>query len=45
MPRKAKNSACGTDNLSQVETEEPSSQEEITTSDQESDPAGHNKQF
>ena len=38
MPRTTKNSACGNNNLSQEETEVPNSQEEITSSDQESDP-------
>ena len=38
MPRTFKNSACGNVNLSQEETEVPSSQEELTSSDPESDP-------
>ena len=38
MPRTAKSSACGNNNLSQDETEVPSSQEDVSSSDQESDP-------
>ena len=38
MPQTSKNSACGNDNLSQEETELQSSQEDLTSSDQESEP-------
>ena len=38
MPRTAKNSAHGNNNLSQDETEVPSSQEDISSSDEEPDP-------
>ena len=38
MPRTTKNSAHGNNNLSQDETEVPSSQENISSSDQEPDP-------
>ena len=47
MPRTTQNSACG-NNLSQDETEVPSSQEDVSGSDQEPDPEvsfhplGHN---
>ena len=38
MPRTSKNSACRNENLSQEETEVPSRQQELTISDQVSDP-------
>ena len=39
MPRTTKNSSYGNNNLSQDETEVPSSQEDISSSDKEPDPA------
>ena len=38
MPRTTKNSSCEKNNLSQDDTEVPSSQEDISSSDQEPDP-------
>ena len=38
MPRTTTNSACGNNNLSQDETKVPSSQKDISSSDQEPDP-------
>ena len=45
MPKAARNSACGNNNLSQADEMVPSSQEELSTSEHETDPKVSFHQF